>query len=53
MAVVARGIWLSRNKWLFDGVFLHPNAVFKEVVASLEDSRLFTNNEQAQISAGE
>ncbi|XP_042980109.1 uncharacterized protein LOC122310294 [Carya illinoinensis] len=35
--IVARSIWLRRNKLLFEGSFLHPNQVLKQASQSLED----------------
>lgn len=39
MAVTCRRIWLRRNKVVFDKVFTHPTAIFKEAVSSLEEFR--------------
>ena len=36
LACVARQIWLRRNKWVFDGQFLHPKQVFKMAGDQLE-----------------
>jgi hypothetical protein len=44
-AVVARGVWFGRNKWLSDGIFLHPNEVYNSAVLSSEE---FRNSNKAQ-----
>jgi hypothetical protein len=38
-AVVARGVWFCRNKWLFEVVFSYPNEVLNLAVVSLEEFR--------------
>jgi len=43
-AMVARGVWFHRNKWLFEATFIHPNEVFKSTVVSLEESQICNNN---------
>jgi hypothetical protein len=43
--VVARGVWFPRNKWLFDGIFFHPNEVYNLAMLSMEE---FWNNNKAQ-----
>ncbi|XP_042969031.1 uncharacterized protein LOC122301707 [Carya illinoinensis] len=36
-SVIARSIWLRRNKLLFEGSFLHPNLVLKQASQSLQE----------------
>jgi len=43
-AMVARGVWFRKNKWLFEAIFIHPNEVYKSAVVSLEEFRICNNN---------
>ncbi|XP_042942755.1 uncharacterized protein LOC122276934 [Carya illinoinensis] len=36
-SVIARSIWLRRNKLLFEGSFLHPNILLRQATQSLEE----------------
>jgi ribonuclease HI len=37
MAVIARRIWLRRNKLIFESSFSHPQIIYSEAVAQLEE----------------
>lgn len=37
MAVIARRIWLGRNKFIFESLFSHPWIIYSEVMAHLEE----------------
>jgi hypothetical protein len=47
---IAKKVWLRRNAMLFEGTFDHPNKVYVDVVASVEDFRHYTKaNYQTSI----
>jgi hypothetical protein len=50
MAVVARGIRFRRNKWLHEGIFKHPNEVFRTTMSSLEDFKVLNTDPCAPVS---
>jgi hypothetical protein len=37
MAIIARRIWLRRNKLIFESSFSHPQIIYSEAVAQLEE----------------
>ncbi|XP_042939343.1 uncharacterized protein LOC122274364 [Carya illinoinensis] len=39
-SVIARSIWLRRNKLLFEGSFLHPNILLRQASQSLEEFKI-------------
>jgi hypothetical protein len=45
MAVLSRRIWLRRNKFIFDSIFTHPQVIFSEAVALLDEYRMCNRRE--------
>jgi ribosomal protein L37AE/L43A len=57
MAVLARGIWLRRNKWVFEGKFISPGDVAQEAREGLEifrrcNMKLEVHEEEPNIATG-
>jgi hypothetical protein len=50
MVVLSRGIWLRRNKLIFESIFTHPQVVFNEAVAFIEEYRRYNRCEDEQVN---
>jgi hypothetical protein len=50
LAVLARRIWLRRNSLVFEGIFAHPNIVYKEGATSLCDFRRCNEKPGTELS---
>jgi hypothetical protein len=50
MDVVSHKIWLRRNKLIFESIFTHPQVVFNEAVASIEEYHRYNRCEDEQVN---
>jgi hypothetical protein len=46
LAAISRRIWLRRSSLVFEGVFTHPNVLYKEAKESIEEFKRCTPNGQ-------
>jgi len=50
MVVLSRRVWLRRNKLIFESIFTHPQVVFNEAVASIEEYHRYNRCEDEQVN---
>jgi hypothetical protein len=53
MAVIVKRIWLRRNKFIFESLFIHPRIIYSEAVAPLEEYQRCNKKSQNDISSVE
>jgi len=47
MSIIARRLWLRRNSFIFEGVFLNPSEVFEGAIVTLKEFHHCTRPEQS------